>query len=200
MNNLPRKHKFIFSFSLVLFRFCAKTVYMNEHRLIQSILLCSFLPLTSNSLQRFQKNNLALSRFWEMLLKVLGIIWYALSIKKYLDCKQCQRDLHFCLTPLTEERWDFLDLNIRRDLHFCQKLWRWACSRRVLILKKKRLTEGILSERYPRTPGMCRARRITTSREEDTVCSVVHIIVSRDVISEIHTRDTQVSYVTNPCY
>ncbi len=34
-------------------------------------------------------------------------------------------------------------------------------------------------------------------REEDTVCSVVHIIVSRDVISEIHTRDTQVSYVTN---
>ncbi len=33
-------------------------------------------------------------------------------------------------------------------------------------------------------------------REEDTVCSVVHIIVSRDVISEIHTRDTQVSYVT----
>ncbi len=33
-------------------------------------------------------------------------------------------------------------------------------------------------------------------REEDTVCSVVHIIFSRDVISEIHTRDTQVSYVT----
>ncbi len=33
-------------------------------------------------------------------------------------------------------------------------------------------------------------------REEDTVCSVVHIICSRDVISEIHTRDTQVSYVT----
>ncbi len=25
-------------------------------------------------------------------------------------------------------------------------------------------------------------------REEDTVCSVVHIIFSRDVISEIHTR------------
>ncbi len=34
-------------------------------------------------------------------------------------------------------------------------------------------------------------------REEDTVCSVVHIIFSRDVISEIHTRDTQVSYVTS---
>ncbi len=33
-------------------------------------------------------------------------------------------------------------------------------------------------------------------REEDTVCSVVHIIFSRDVISEIHTRDIQVSYVT----
>ncbi len=33
-------------------------------------------------------------------------------------------------------------------------------------------------------------------REEDRVCSVVHIIFSRDVISEIHTRDTQVSYVT----
>ncbi len=33
-------------------------------------------------------------------------------------------------------------------------------------------------------------------REEDTVCSVVHIIFSRDVISEIHTRDTQISYVT----
>ncbi len=33
-------------------------------------------------------------------------------------------------------------------------------------------------------------------REEDTVCSVVHIIFSRDVTSEIHTRDTQVSYVT----
>ncbi len=33
-------------------------------------------------------------------------------------------------------------------------------------------------------------------REEDTVCSLVHIIFSRDVISEIHTRDTQVSYVT----
>ncbi len=33
-------------------------------------------------------------------------------------------------------------------------------------------------------------------REEDTVCSVVHSIFSRDVISEIHTRDTQVSYVT----
>ncbi len=33
-------------------------------------------------------------------------------------------------------------------------------------------------------------------REENTVCSVVHIIFSRDVISEIHTRDTQVSYVT----
>ncbi len=33
-------------------------------------------------------------------------------------------------------------------------------------------------------------------REEDTVCSVVHIIFSRDVISEILTRDTQVSYVT----
>ena len=34
-------------------------------------------------------------------------------------------------------------------------------------------------------------------REEDTVCSVVHNIVSRDVISEIHTRETQVSYVTH---
>ncbi len=34
-------------------------------------------------------------------------------------------------------------------------------------------------------------------REEDTVYSVVHIIFSRDVISEIHTRDTQVSYVTH---
>ncbi len=33
-------------------------------------------------------------------------------------------------------------------------------------------------------------------REEDTICSVVRIIFSRDVISEIHTRDTQVSYVT----
>ncbi len=28
-------------------------------------------------------------------------------------------------------------------------------------------------------------------REEDTVCSVVHNIFSRDVISEIHTRETQ---------
>ncbi len=28
-------------------------------------------------------------------------------------------------------------------------------------------------------------------RGEDTVCSVVHIIFSRDVISEIHTRETQ---------
>ncbi len=34
------------------------------------------------------------------------------------------------------------------------------------------------------------------AREEDTVCSVVHNIFSRDVISEIHTRETQVSYVT----
>ncbi len=33
-------------------------------------------------------------------------------------------------------------------------------------------------------------------REEDTVCSVVHIIFSRDVISEIHTRETVLSYVT----
>ncbi len=33
-------------------------------------------------------------------------------------------------------------------------------------------------------------------REEDTVCNVVHIIFSRDVISEIHTRETSVSYVT----
>ncbi len=33
-------------------------------------------------------------------------------------------------------------------------------------------------------------------REEDTVCSVVHNIFSRDVISEIHTRETSVSYVT----
>ncbi len=33
-------------------------------------------------------------------------------------------------------------------------------------------------------------------REEDTVCSVVHIIFSRDVITEIHTRETSVSYVT----
>ncbi len=33
-------------------------------------------------------------------------------------------------------------------------------------------------------------------REEDTVCSIVHNIFSRDVISEIHTRETQVSYVT----
>ncbi len=33
-------------------------------------------------------------------------------------------------------------------------------------------------------------------REEDTVCSVVHIIFSRDVISEIHTRETSVSYLT----
>ncbi len=33
-------------------------------------------------------------------------------------------------------------------------------------------------------------------REEDTLCSVVHIISSRDVISEIHTRETTVSYVT----
>ena len=33
-------------------------------------------------------------------------------------------------------------------------------------------------------------------REEDTVCSVVHNIFSRDVISEIHTRETPVSYVT----
>ncbi len=35
-----------------------------------------------------------------------------------------------------------------------------------------------------------------TEREEDTVCSIVHNIVSRDVISEMHTRETQVSYVT----
>ncbi len=40
------------------------------------------------------------------------------------------------------------------------------------------------------------ARAREREREEDTVCSVVHIIFSRDVISEIHTRDTQVSYVT----
>ncbi len=33
-------------------------------------------------------------------------------------------------------------------------------------------------------------------RGEDTVCSVVHNIFSRDVISEIHTRETPVSYVT----
>ncbi len=33
-------------------------------------------------------------------------------------------------------------------------------------------------------------------REEDTVCSAVHNIFSRDVISEIHTRETLVSYVT----
>ncbi len=33
-------------------------------------------------------------------------------------------------------------------------------------------------------------------REEDTVCSVVHNIFSRDVISKIHTRETTVSYVT----
>ncbi len=33
-------------------------------------------------------------------------------------------------------------------------------------------------------------------REEDTVCSVVHNLFSRDVISEIHTRETSVSYVT----
>ncbi len=33
-------------------------------------------------------------------------------------------------------------------------------------------------------------------REDDTVWSVVHIIFSRDVISEIHTRETSVSYVT----
>ncbi len=33
-------------------------------------------------------------------------------------------------------------------------------------------------------------------REEDTVCSVVHIIFSRDVISEIHTRETVLLYVT----
>ncbi len=33
-------------------------------------------------------------------------------------------------------------------------------------------------------------------REEDTVCSIVHNIFSRDVISEIHTGETQVSYVT----
>ena len=39
-----------------------------------------------------------------------------------------------------------------------------------------------------------RARK--KEREEDTVCSVVHNIFSRDVISEIHTRETTVSYVT----
>ncbi len=33
-------------------------------------------------------------------------------------------------------------------------------------------------------------------RKEDTVCSVVHIICGRDVISEIHTRDSHVSYVS----
>ncbi len=33
-------------------------------------------------------------------------------------------------------------------------------------------------------------------REEDTVYSVVHNIFSRDVISEIHTRETTVLYVT----
>ncbi len=31
---------------------------------------------------------------------------------------------------------------------------------------------------------------------EDTVCSVVHNIFSRDVISEIHTRETTLPYVT----
>ncbi len=33
--------------------------------------------------------------------------------------------------------------------------------------------------------------RARKEREEDTVCSVVHNIFSRDVISEIHTRKTQ---------
>ncbi len=33
-------------------------------------------------------------------------------------------------------------------------------------------------------------------REEDTICSVVHNIFSRDVISEIHTRESTVLYVT----
>lgn len=38
--------------------------------------------------------------------------------------------------------------------------------------------------------------RAQEREREDTVCSVVHNIFSRDVISEIHTRETQVSYVT----
>ncbi len=38
--------------------------------------------------------------------------------------------------------------------------------------------------------------RAREKEREDTVRSVVHNIVSRDVISEIHTRETLVSYVT----
>ncbi len=49
-------------------------------------------------------------------------------------------------------------------------------------------------ERRRAVVNLPRARE--KEREEDTVCSVVHIIFSRDVISKIHTRDTQVSYVT----
>ncbi len=47
-----------------------------------------------------------------------------------------------------------------------------------------------------RRAGVKLPRARENEREDDTVCSVVHIIFSRDVISEIHTRDTQVSYVT----
>ncbi len=61
---------------------------------------------------------------------------------------------------------------------------------------QSRSGRGVLREesRHREKKGGSLARE--KEREEDTVCSVVHIIFSRDVISEIHTRDTQVSYVT----
>ncbi len=39
--------------------------------------------------------------------------------------------------------------------------------------------------------------RARKRERKNTLCSVVHKIVSRDVISEIHTRETTVSYVTH---
>ncbi len=35
---------------------------------------------------------------------------------------------------------------------------------------------------------------------KNTLCSALHMIVSRDMISEIHTRETLVSYVTPECH
>ncbi len=39
--------------------------------------------------------------------------------------------------------------------------------------------------------------RARKRERKNTLCSVVHKIVSRDVISEIHTRETTVLYVTH---
>ncbi len=82
----------------------------------------------------------------------------------------------------------------------------------VIILMSSRLkdsTDEFVScaknhdiERIRAVVKLPRARE--KEKGEDTVCSVVHNIFSRDVISEIHTRDIQVSYVTQrptePCH